>query len=137
MELRRRKLGDATPAVAKLDKAKCRSAPIRRRGLSSSAASGGEVPQPGAGATAPPQAEEPAARPAATPAAGSAVNAAASQDVPVVPTPEATNGEGGTAKRKRGRLPPVDIGTLQCSLVLLLSTIRHELIPAQAGFRLL
>lgn len=93
MELRRRKLGPATPPAAKLASPQGCSAPIKRRGLSSAAAGG---PRPGAGAST---------------AADSAAEAAASRDVPAVPNPEATSGEGSnTAKRKRGRLPPVDIG---------------------------
>lgn len=103
MQLRKRKAGAATAPGEKASSTHAASVPIRRRGLSSGASGG-------AGAAVASQQAQ-AARSAASPAAGSAPDTATSQDVPVVPTPEATNGEGSSAaKRKRGRLPPVDIG---------------------------
>ena len=114
MQLRQRKLAGPCLSGKQGSPPVDATAPAKgpRRGLLSSAAAaaaaaGGGTP-PGAGA--PSSAAEPAVPVAGTTAADLPAGTAAQDEALVVPTPEAAGGGSSAGKRKRGRLPPVDIG---------------------------
>lgn len=110
MQLRQRKLaGSCSPGKQGSTPANATTpAKAPRRGLLPAAgpAAGGTTVPPGATA---PEAQPPVPA-AGTTAADLPAGAAAQDAALVVPTPEATGGQSSAAKRKRGRLPPVDIG---------------------------